>query len=89
MVSIDGIATACRPNKSLSMMQLNQRLLLESMGDTTLSISESEAVLEAIACLLHPVLHQREPTPSWREEQFQKIIALVGASIQPEHLRSE
>lgn len=83
------IATACRLDKSLPMVQLSQRLLLESMGGTTLSASESEAALEAIACLLRPVLHQREPAPSRREKQFQKIIALIDASIQSEHLRPE
>ncbi len=51
--------------------------------------SESEAALEAIACLLRPVLRQREPAPSRREKQFQKIIALIDASIQSEHLRPE
>ena len=76
------IATACRLDKSLPMVQLSQRLLLESMGGTTLSASESEAALEAIACLLRPVLHQREPAPSRREKQFQKInrcVHSVGA----------
>ena len=82
------ITTACRLDKSLPMVQLSQRLLLESMGGTTLSASESEA-LEAIACLLRPVLHQRDPAPSRREKQFQKIIALIDASIQSEHLRPE
>ncbi len=83
------ITTACRLDKSLPMVQLSQRLLLESMGGTTLSASESEAALEAIACLLRPVLHQRDPAPSRREKQFQKIIALIDASIQSEHLRPE
>ena len=55
----------------------------------SLSASESEAALEAIACLLRPVLHQRDPAPSRREKQFQKIIALIDASIQSEHLRPE
>ncbi len=36
-----------------------------------------------------PVLHQRDPAPSRREKQFQKIIALIDASIQSEHLRPE
>ena len=83
-----GTSTACRLDKSLPMVQLSQRLLLESMGGTTLSPA-SEAALEAIACLLRPVLHQRDPAPSRREKQFQKIIALIDASIQSEHLRPE
>lgn len=83
------IVTACRLDKSLPMVQLSQRLQLESMGGTALSASESEAALEAIACLLRPVLRQREPTPSRRDKQFQKIIALIDASIQSEHLRPE
>ncbi len=68
------ITTACRLDKSLPMVQLSQRLLLESMGGTTLSASESEAALEAIACLLRPVLHQRDPAPSGGKSSFRRLL---------------
>jgi AraC family transcriptional activator of tynA and feaB len=55
------------------MVQLSQRLLLESMGGTALSASESEAALEAIACLLRPVLHQREPTRPGGKSSFRRL----------------
>jgi AraC family transcriptional activator of tynA and feaB len=68
------IATACRLDKSLPMVQLSQRLLLESMGGTALSASESEAALEAIACLLRPVLHQREPPLPGGKSSFRRLL---------------
>lgn len=66
------IVTACRLDKSLPMVQLSQRLLLESMGGAALSASESEAALEAIACLLRPVLRQREPTRPGGTSSFRR-----------------
>ncbi len=68
------IATACRLDKSLPMVQLSQRLLLESMGGTTLSASESEAALDAIACLLRPMLRQREPTRPGGTSSFRRSL---------------
>lgn len=68
------ITTACRLDKSLPMVQLSQRLLLESMGGTTLSASESEAALEAIACLLRPVLHQRDPALPGGKSSFRRLL---------------
>ncbi len=53
---------------------LSQRLLLESMGGTTLSASESEAALEAIACLLRPVLHQRDPALPGGKSSFRRLL---------------
>ncbi|WP_174509035.1 transcriptional regulator FeaR [Klebsiella oxytoca] len=83
------ISIASRLQKSLPMVQLSQRLLQESMNSPELSDSESEAALEAIVCLLRPMLHQQEAQPSRREKQFQRIIELIDASIQAEHLRPE
>ncbi|WP_434670875.1 transcriptional regulator FeaR [Klebsiella sp. B345] len=83
------ISIASRLQKSLPMVQLSQRLLQESMNSPELSDSESEAALEAIVCLLRPMLHQQEVQPSRREKQFQRIIELIDASIQAEHLRPE
>ncbi|MDP1183815.1 transcriptional regulator FeaR, partial [Klebsiella pneumoniae] len=70
------ITTACRLDPSRPLVQLSQRLLLASRGGTTLSARESEAALEAIACLLRPGLHQRDPAPSRREKQCQTSLAL-------------
>jgi len=83
------ISIATRLAKSLPMVQLSQRLLHESMNSPELSASESKAALEAIVCLLRPMLHHQEAQPSRRDKQFQKIMALIDESIQAEHLRPE
>ena len=84
-----GISVATRLDKSLPMVQLSQRLLHESMSSPQLSASESEAALDAMVCLLRPMLHQQDVAPSRREKQFQKIMALIDDAIQEEHLRPE
>ncbi|MBC1184421.1 transcriptional regulator FeaR [Kluyvera sichuanensis] len=84
-----GISVATRLDKSLPMVQLSQRLLHESMSSPQLSASESEAALDAMVCLLRPMLYQQEVAPSRREKQFQKIMALIDDAIQEEHLRPE
>lgn len=71
------ISIATRLAKSLPMVQLSQRLLHESMNSPELSASESKAALEAIVCLLRPMLHHQEAQPSRRDKQFQKIMALI------------
>lgn len=84
-----GISVATRLDKSLPMVQLSQRLLHESMSSPMLSASESEAALDAIVCLLRPMLHRQEVQPSRREKQFSRIMALIDDAIQEEHLRPE
>lgn len=84
-----GISVATRLDKSLPMVQLSQRLLHESMSSPQLSASESEAALDAMVCLLRPMLHQRDVAPTRREKQFQKIMTLIDDAIQEEHLRPE
>lgn len=83
------IGVATRLDKSLPMVQLSQRLLHESMSSPMLSASESEAALDAIVCLLRPMLHQQDVQPSRREKQFSRIMALIDDAIQEEHLRPE
>lgn len=83
------ISVATRLDKSLPMVQLSQRLLHESMSSPALSASESEAALDAIVCLLRPMLHQQDVQPSRREKQFSRIMALIDDAIQEEHLRPE
>ena len=85
----NAISVATRLDKSLPMVQLSQRLLHESMSSPTLSARESEAALEAIVCLLRPMLHQQNAQPSRREKQFSRIMALIDDAIQEEHLRPE
>lgn len=83
------IGCAVRLPGSLPMVQLSHSLLLESMNNTAMSDSESEAALQAMVCLLRPVLHPRDVTPPRRERQFQKIVALIDENIQEETLRPE
>lgn len=84
-----GISAVTRLERSLPMVQLSQRLLHESMSSPSLSASESEAALEAMVCLLRPMLHRQAVTPTRREKQFQKIMTLIDDAIQEEHLRPE
>ncbi|MFV0262565.1 MAG: transcriptional regulator FeaR [Kluyvera sp.] len=83
------IRIATRLERSLPMVQLSQRLLHESMSSPQLSASESEAALDAMVCLLRPMLHQQDAQPSRREKQYQKIMVLIDEAIQEEYLRPE
>jgi AraC-type DNA-binding domain-containing proteins len=83
------IGCAERLSANLPMVQLSHRLLQESMNNMAMSDSESEAALQAMVCLLRPVLHQRETTPPRRERQFQKVVSLIDENIQEETLRPE
>ncbi|MFK3658973.1 transcriptional regulator FeaR [Scandinavium sp. NPDC088450] len=78
-----------RLEKSLPMVQMSHRLLQESMSNRELSGIESEAALEAIVCLLRPVLQQQDQQPSRRERQFEKIVRLIDDHIQSDCLRPE
>ncbi|HGD9043509.1 TPA: transcriptional regulator FeaR, partial [Escherichia coli] len=71
----------------LPMVQLSHRLLQESMNNPALSETESEAALQAMVCLLRPVLHQRESVQPRRERQFQKVVTLIDDNIREEILR--
>ncbi|MCS2154054.1 transcriptional regulator FeaR [Scandinavium goeteborgense] len=78
-----------RLGKNLPMVQMSHRLLQESMNNRELSGSESEAALEAIVCLLRPVLQQQDVTPSRRDKQFDKVLQLIDSHLQSEMLRPE
>ncbi|KNC95569.1 transcriptional regulator FeaR [Trabulsiella odontotermitis] len=83
------INSAERLAKTLPMVQLSHRLLQESMTSPEMNENESEAALEAIICLLRPVLYQQDARPTRRERQYQKIMALIDECIQSEQLRPE
>lgn len=83
------VSCAARLSRNLPMVQLSHRLLQESMNNPELSATESEAALEAIVCLLRPVLQQRESAPPRKERQFQNVLALIDGNIQSENLRPE
>jgi len=78
-----------RLGKNLPMVQMSHRLLQESMSNHELSGSESEAALEAIVCLLRPVLQQQDVQPSRRDRQFEKVVQLIESHLQSEMLRPE
>ena len=78
-----------RLEQKLPMVKMSHRLLQESMNNRDLSGIESEAALEAIVCLLRPVLQQQDAPPSRREKQFEKIVRLIDDHIQSEALRPE
>ncbi|MGK0705283.1 transcriptional regulator FeaR [Yokenella regensburgei] len=81
--------SAGKLSRHLPMVQLSHRLLQESLSSGAMNEDESAAALEAIGCLLRPVLHQQDVQPSRRERQYQKIMALIDDSIQSEQLRPE
>lgn len=83
------IGCAERLSASQPMVQLSHLLLQESMNNTAMSESESEAALQAMACLLRPMLHQQETAAPRRERQFQKIVTLIDDNIREERLRPE
>lgn len=83
------IRCALTLSRSLPTVQLSHRLLQESMGNASLSDSESEAALEAMICLLRPAFLQREAVVPRKERQFQNVLSLIDDHIQSETLRPE
>jgi AraC family transcriptional activator of tynA and feaB len=83
------VSCAQKLSHALPTVQLSHRLLLESMNNPALSEMESEAALEAMVCLLRPVLQQRESTQPRKERQFKNVLSLIDDHIQAEHLRPE
>ena len=57
--------------------------------DTILELDVYKRQLQAMVCLLRPVLHQRESVQPRRERQFQKVVTLIDDNIREEILRPE
>lgn len=83
------VSCAQKLSHALPTVQLSHRLLQESMNNPALSERESEAALEAMVCLLRPVLQQRESVQPRKERQFKSVLSLIDDHIQAEHLRPE
>lgn len=83
------IPCAQRLDAGMPVVKMSQRLLHESMKNPTLNVCESEAALEAIICLLRPVLQVRDALPSRREKQLERVMGLIDNHIQSEDLRPE
>lgn len=83
------VSCAQKLSRNLPTVQLSHRLLQESMSNTGMSETESEAALEAIVCLLRPVLQQQETLQPRKERQFRNVLSLIDAHIQSETLRPE
>jgi AraC family transcriptional activator of tynA and feaB len=73
----------------MPVVRLSHVLLRESMSSNGLSGVESEATLEAIACLLAPALTRHRLPYSKRDRHLQKVMALIDEHIQSETLRPE
>lgn len=80
---------AYRLNAEMPVVKMSQRLLHESMKNPTLNACESEAALEALICLLRPVLQVRDALPSKRDKQLERVMGLIDNNIQSEDLRPE
>ncbi|WP_202301600.1 transcriptional regulator FeaR [Dryocola clanedunensis] len=83
------IPCAQRLGGELPVVQLSQRLLHESIKNPDLNACESEAALEAIICLLRPVLQVRNIVVSKKEKQLSRVMTLIDNHIQSETLRPE
>ncbi|QIX97720.1 transcriptional regulator FeaR [Cedecea sp. FDAARGOS_727] len=83
------IPCAQRLAAELPMVRLSHSLLRESMGSNSLSNNESEAMLEAITCMLTPALINRSLPHSRRDRHLQKVMSLIDEHIQSETLRPE
>ncbi|NIF57830.1 transcriptional regulator FeaR [Enterobacter sp. Ap-916] len=83
------VPCAQRLSAEMPVVRLSHSLLRESMGSEGLSGGESEATLEAIACLLAPALIQHSLPGSKRDRHLQKVMSLIDDHIQSETLRPE
>jgi AraC family transcriptional activator of tynA and feaB len=83
------IPCAQRLPAEMPMVRLSHGLLRESMGSDGLTGGESEATLEAIACLLAPALTRHSLPHSKRDRHLQKVMTLIDEHIQSETLRPE
>ena len=80
---------AQRLGAEMPVVKMSQRLLHESMKNPTLNVCESEAAMEAIICLLRPVLQMRDAQHSRRDKQLERVMGLIDNNIQSEDLRPE
>ncbi|MFV8984260.1 transcriptional regulator FeaR [Serratia fonticola] len=69
--------------------KLSQQLVLGSMQNTQMSRLESEAVLNAVATLLQPVLMGQDEGQDSHERIFTRSLAFIDQHIQSEQLRPE
>lgn len=65
------------------------RLILESTLQGALSVSESEATLEALVSLLRPVLCASDTVPDAHERLFRKTLRFIDEHICSEELCPE
>lgn len=83
------LAGAQRLAATQPLVQLSHRLLQESMHNPSLSMTESQAALDALVCLLRPLLQQQETAAPRRERVFRKVVSFIEEHIQSEQLRPE
>lgn len=71
------------------LVQMCHRLVQESLRTSSLSVAESDAALEAMVCLLRPLLQQQEALPPRRERLFRNVLRFIDEHIQSDQLRPE
>ncbi|SDU97304.1 transcriptional regulator FeaR [Pseudomonas sihuiensis] len=74
---------------SAPMAAMANRLILESTQQGALSVSESEATLEALVSLLRPVLCASDSVPDAHERLFRKTLRFIDEHICSEELCPE
>lgn len=80
---------ALRLPAQMSVVKLGQQLIVESLRNPALSRPESEAVLDAVASLLRPVVMENAGGERSRDRAFQRAIELIDKHIQTEALTPE
>lgn len=70
----------------MGVVRFAQRLMADSLENPALNRAESEAVLDAVASLLKPVLAARDDENEVNERAFRRVITLIDKHIQSEEL---
>ncbi|CAI1001759.1 Transcriptional activator feaR [Serratia grimesii] len=72
-----------------TVVRLSRQLVLGCMQDPQMSAPESEAILSAVATLLHPALVDREVEVDSHPRSFTRTLAFIDTHIQSPQLRPE
>ncbi|NDJ57788.1 transcriptional regulator FeaR [Enterobacteriaceae bacterium 4M9] len=91
LLDAPGVSIPCarRLDGSAPVVRLSHQLLHESMKGKALTMDESEAALNALVCLLRPVLTGRHAPASRREQLFSKVTRMIDDSLACDDLRPE
>ncbi|WP_283602639.1 transcriptional regulator FeaR [Serratia proteamaculans] len=87
--SASEVQYARRLDAQSSVVRLSRQLVLGCMQDSQMSAPESEAILNAVATLLRPVLVERVVEEDRHPRSFSRTLAFIDTHIQSPQLRPE